>query len=86
MGLLRVGVGLAVLALNAVAETLPPDLGMHLQRTFDRLEASRNRATGGVGLGLTIARDIARAHGGDLTLHNAKPIGLIARLEIAKTL
>lgn len=37
---------------------------------FYRLEASRNRATGGVGLGLSIARDIVRAHGGDIVLEN----------------
>jgi len=35
---------------------------------FVRLEASRNRNTGGVGLGLSIARSIFRAHGGDVTL------------------
>ncbi len=34
------GLALALLAMKAVAETLPPDLGMHLQRTFDRVEAS----------------------------------------------
>lgn len=52
---------------------------------FYRLEGSRNRATGGVGLGLTIARDIARAHGGELDLRNAKPKGLIARLVLPRS-
>ena len=37
---------------------------------FQRLEASRNRETGGIGLGLTIARNILRAHGGDVIMGN----------------
>ena len=37
---------------------------------FHRVEASRNRETGGTGLGLPIARNILRAHGGDVTLAN----------------
>ncbi len=37
-------------------------------RPFFRLDPSRNVDTGGVGLGLTIARDIARSHGGDVAL------------------
>lgn len=39
---------------------------------FFRLEHSRNRETGGVGLGLSIARTIARHHGGDILLSNQK--------------
>ena len=38
---------------------------------FMRLEASRNRETGGVGLGLTIARNILRGHGGDVAIASA---------------
>jgi signal transduction histidine kinase len=44
-----------------------------LERVFEpfhRLEASRNRATGGTGLGLGIARSVARLHGGEVVLHN----------------
>jgi signal transduction histidine kinase len=37
---------------------------------FLRLEGSRNRETGGTGLGLPIARNVLRAHGGDVTLVN----------------
>ncbi|MDR3438471.1 ATP-binding protein [Telmatospirillum sp.] len=45
-------------------------------KAFLRLEGSRNPQTGGVGLGLTIARDVARAHGGDVTLDDAPTGGL----------
>ncbi len=45
---------------------------------FRRLENSRNRETGGTGLGLTIARNIMRAHGGDVVLHNRPDGGLSA--------
>jgi signal transduction histidine kinase len=47
---------------------------------FTRLETSRNRETGGVGLGLAIARSIVRSHGGELELSNRKSGGLRARI------
>lgn len=49
-------------------------------KPFQRLEASRSRETGGTGLGLTVARTIVRAHGGDITLTNRKGGGL--RVEV----
>jgi len=49
-------------------------------RPFTRLEQSRNSTTGGVGLGLTIARDIARFHGGDVILESSPLGGLRARI------
>jgi two-component system, OmpR family, osmolarity sensor histidine kinase EnvZ len=49
-------------------------------RPFTRMEESRNPATGGVGLGLTIARDIARFHGGDVMLEASPLGGLRARV------
>ncbi len=51
---------------------------------FYRLESSRNRHSGGVGLGLSIASDIARRHGGDLRLRSNLPSGLIATLTLAR--
>ncbi len=48
-------------------------------KAFYRLDASRNPETGGVGLGLTIARDVVRAHGGDLLIEEA-PIGGVRAL------
>jgi signal transduction histidine kinase len=47
---------------------------------FYRLEASRNRATGGVGLGLTAAQSIVREHGGEVILANRPEGGLEARI------
>lgn len=49
---------------------------------FFRSERSRSRETGGAGLGLTVARQAARAHGGDVTLSNPSVGGLVARLEL----
>ena len=54
------------------------------ERVFDpfvRLEDSRNRNTGGVGLGLSIARSILRAHGGDTEIVAAGP-GLTVRMHL----
>lgn len=56
-----------------------------LERVFDpyvRLEESRSRDTGGIGLGLSIARTIIRAHGGELYLMNREGGGLIARVAL----
>jgi signal transduction histidine kinase len=50
---------------------------------FYRLEGSRNSETGGVGLGLSIARTIARQHGGDITLSPRTP-GLRAVLSLPR--
>lgn len=47
---------------------------------FRRAEPSRNRQTGGAGLGLAVARGIARAHGGDVVLANRTGGGLAATL------
>jgi two-component system osmolarity sensor histidine kinase EnvZ len=47
---------------------IPPDKYEDVFRPFFRLDESRNVDTGGVGLGLTIARDVARSHGGDVAL------------------
>ena len=53
-------------------------------RPFFRLDASRNPSTGGVGLGLTIARDVARGHGGELTLEESPQSGLRVRLHLPR--
>jgi signal transduction histidine kinase len=60
-----------------------------LERVFEpfyRVESSRNRDSGGSGLGLTIARDIAQAHGGTLALSNLPQRGLEAALLLPRRL
>lgn len=63
-----------------------PGLPAHdLERVFEpfyRGEASRNRETGGMGLGLAVVRSIARAHGGDAVLANRPEGGLICRVRL----
>jgi signal transduction histidine kinase len=49
---------------------------------FVRLEESRSQETGGIGLGMAIARSIARGHGGDITLANRPGGGLRATIHL----
>ena len=51
-------------------------------RPFHRLDEGRNLQTGGSGLGLSIARDIARAHGGDIVLDKSPLGGLKATIRL----
>jgi two-component system osmolarity sensor histidine kinase EnvZ len=63
---------------------IPPDRREDVFRPFVRLDESRNVDTGGSGLGLTIARDIARSHGGDVSL-GTSPLGglrVVVRLPV----
>ena len=55
---------------------IPEEAFERVFAAFERLEESRNRETGGIGLGLAIARSIIRSHGGDIALHNRSEGGL----------
>jgi len=53
-------------------------------RPFVRLDESRNQETGGIGLGLAIARSIVKGHGGDISIQNRTEGGLRAMITLPK--
>jgi two-component system OmpR family sensor kinase len=61
---------------------MPPEVAAHAFDAFYRADESRDRRSGGVGLGLSIVRGIVLAHGGEMTLETAPGRGttLTARL------
>tara|TARA_B100000315_G_scaffold260208_1_gene319975 strand:- start:30 stop:1355 length:1326 start_codon:yes stop_codon:yes gene_type:complete len=61
---------------------IPEEFREDAFKPFYRLEDSRNPETGGVGLGLSIARDVIRGHGGDIALGDSPSGGLRARLTL----
>jgi signal transduction histidine kinase len=63
---------------------IPEDQLERVFEPFYRLESSRNRDTGGSGLGLSIARDVIQAHGGSLVLRNLPVRGLEAVLTLPR--
>jgi signal transduction histidine kinase len=52
---------------------------------FVRLEESRNKQTGGIGLGMAIARSIVRKHGGDISLANTPGGGLTVTIHLPES-
>jgi protein-histidine pros-kinase len=85
----------AVVALKDAPDTLtievqddgpgiPPDKLELVFEPFVRLDSSRNKTTGGVGLGLSIARQAAQQCDGELTLRNGASGGLIASVALRR--
>ena len=60
---------------------IPQNKQQEVFKAFYRLDASRNKATGGVGLGMTITRDIVLSHGGDVSLSKSPLGGLRGTLD-----
>ncbi|HEY5412931.1 MAG TPA: ATP-binding protein [Caulobacteraceae bacterium] len=79
---LRVEDGCAVVEVEDDGPGLPESELEAVFEPFRRVEASRNRDTGGIGLGLTAARSIARSHGGDITLINRLGGGLKVQVSL----
>jgi two-component system osmolarity sensor histidine kinase EnvZ len=74
--------GMVEIAIDDNGPGIPEARREEAFRPFHRLDEGRNLAAGGVGLGLAIARDIARGHGGELTLEKSPMGGLRALVRL----
>lgn len=77
---IRAAADMVEIAIGDRGPGIPPDERENVFEPFYRLEGSRSAETGGVGLGLAVARSIARDHGGDIRLEDRSGGGLLARL------
>ncbi|MBU4434527.1 MAG: HAMP domain-containing protein [Alphaproteobacteria bacterium] len=73
---------MAVIEIDDDGPGIPPAEQERVFEPFFRGEPSRNRETGGMGLGLAVVRSLARAHGGDVTLANRPEGGLRASVRL----
>lgn len=80
--LLELGARFAEIHVDDDGPGIPAEKRDEAFRPFHRLDEGRNLQAGGVGLGLSIARDIARAHGGDLALSDSQTGGLRATIRL----
>jgi signal transduction histidine kinase len=74
--------GVARIDIEDQGPGIPPEDMARVFEPFHRLETSRNRETGGSGLGLSIARNILHAHGGDILLTNRPGGGLCVTVNL----
>jgi signal transduction histidine kinase len=73
--------GEAVITVRDFGPGAPEDKLEELAQPFYRVDAARQRASGGVGLGLYLCQLVAQAHGGRLVFRNAGP-GLVVELRL----
>jgi two-component system OmpR family sensor kinase/two-component system sensor histidine kinase BaeS len=72
----------AVVTVRDTGAGIPPEALPHIFERFYRAEKSRSRIAGGSGLGLSIARQLAQLHGGDLTAANHPQGGAVFTLTL----
>jgi len=82
---LSIGVDSIAVTIDDDGPGLPEEELERVFRPFYRVEQSRSRDTGGVGLGLSVARTVFRAHGGDVVLSNRPEGGLRATVALPRT-
>ena len=74
--------GYAKIMIKDQGAGIPDNQLLDVLRPFSRLEQSRNHDTGGIGLGLSIADNIVKSHGGVLTLSNHADGGLVVEIQL----
>jgi signal transduction histidine kinase len=82
---LRDGAGDVAIEVADRGPGIPADQRERVFAPFFRLEQSRSRETGGTGLGLALARNIVRGHGGEITLHDREGGGLVVRVVLPRS-
>ncbi|TAL21213.1 MAG: ATP-binding protein [Nitrospirae bacterium] len=70
----------------AVGDEGPGLNGVDIERLFQRFARGTAKKVSGAGLGLYVARSIARLHGGDVSAHNKPGGGAVFELEIRRRL
>ena len=74
--------GSAIITVQDQGPGVPEETLPKLFLPFYRVDATRDRNTGGVGLGLSIAERAVRLHGGGVVARNGKPHGLVVEIEL----
>ncbi len=78
------GDGFTEIEVRDTGEGIAPDQLPRLGQRFARADASRSRATGGMGLGLAIVQSILRLHGGWLAIESARGEGTVVRMRFPR--